>query len=100
MPGQIHHLPCELTNLKRLALCKQMVKLRTIGGKAAFQVENAFEDFLHNADVCANRRASAELFFEVRRCRQMIGMRMRLKNPRNLQVIGMNKCNHFISRSR
>jgi hypothetical protein len=70
-----------------LAVLEQMVELAAIGQEAALQVVELLEGGLHHADVLADCNAPADPRLKVAGRRQVIGMRMGLQDPFDLQAV-------------
>jgi hypothetical protein len=76
----------ELAHQDGIAIGKQMVELRAVQLEAGFHVEDAFEHFLHAADVVTNGGLAAHVLLQIRRCGQVVGMGMGFQNPLDRQV--------------
>ena len=70
-----------------LAILEQMLELATIAGEAGLRVEQIAEGLLHLGDGRADRQPAAQLFQQVRRGRQVIGVDMGLQNPFDRQAL-------------
>ena len=73
-----------------------MIKLRSIARKFVTEVEQIAEDFLNGGDRCANGNLAADLFLQIGRGRNMIGVRMGLQQPVNGQPFLSNKGDELI----
>ncbi len=94
----IHGVASQAAHVDGVPIGKQMVKLRAVQLEAGFHVEDALEHFLHAADVVANRGFAAQVLLQIRRGAQVVGMGMGFHNPLDLQIIGFDKFDNFVSR--
>ncbi|MNL43742.1 hypothetical protein D3C87_1662690 [compost metagenome] len=77
-----------------------MVELRPVEPKLRLQVKKRLEDPLYVADVLAYCCLATQVSLQVRRGRQVVGMRVRLENPLDSQSMRAHKRNNLISTCR
>ena len=64
---------------------KQMIEVTAIRRKVRSQIKNLLESLLNLGNLLPDGRSAAQLVLEIVRGRQMIGVRMRFKDPFRLQ---------------
>ena len=93
-------LGLEPADLEALAILEQMVELRAVMGKARPGIEDLAEHVLHLADMIADADPAAEMFLDIGRRREMVGMDMGFQHPVHYQPLGADKFDHRIGRFR
>jgi hypothetical protein len=76
---------------KRFFVVKQMVELRPVEPELRFQIEEFLEPSLYTANALAYGYLATQMAFQVRRGRQVVGVRMRLENPLDTQFMCAHK---------
>jgi hypothetical protein len=79
----------------RQQLAKQTIELAAVAGDIG-QIEDRTKDALYFADVLADAGEGACLLLEIRCGGQMIRMRVRLQNPRNLESGNLCGSQHLV----
>ena len=69
MAGQIHDLTLQCTDREALRVDEEVIKLRSIGLKLRFEIEDVFENRLYRADMLTDTDHATQLTPEVLRCR-------------------------------
>ena len=96
MAGHVHHRHFEIADLERVAISEQAVKIRSVPLKFGSGVEQFAEYVLYRHDMFANGNLAAELFLQIGRSRQMVGMGMGFEKPLDRQALFLNIGNHLV----
>ena len=97
--GHMQHRRLQPADLEPVTVVEQVVELAAVAAEVGPLVEDLAEDLLHGEDFMANRQLTAELFLEIGRRRQVIGMGVRLEQPLNRETFGFYVINERIGRS-
>src|SRR5690606_29154150 len=97
MAWRMHNLYGQHTDVEGFAIAKQPVELAAVAENIV-QVKHWTENPLYVANMLTDSDRRTCTSFEVRRCAQVIRMRMGFKNPCNLQFTRMDGGQHAISR--
>ena len=81
MAGCMHRAQLQCAEWHVLAVGKQMIELTAITSHRRFGIEQCAKDLLHRLDVLTDTNLATEMFFQVRRGRQVIGMDMGFQYP-------------------
>ena len=81
MAGCCEGASFDVSDTVRLAWFEEVVELAAIGVKRLTFVEYFAENSLDNRDLVTNRGFAAELFADIRRSGQMVGMDMGVDDP-------------------
>ena len=89
----------ELTDSESFAVFEKFVELRAVCSEFGLEVEDVFEDSLHCGDLLTNSNLASEPLLQIRRCSQMVGMRVRFENPLNDESVRGDIVDDYIRRS-
>ena len=71
----------EFADRKALAVKEQVIELAAVTLEFGSGVEDLAEDVLDDTDLLADAERTAELFLDVRRCREVVRVDVGLENP-------------------
>ena len=94
----MQHFDFQLTDLEGVAVGKQVIELRTVGGKARLCIEQLAEHALHRGDMFTDGDLPAQLFLQVRRSGKVIGVGMGFQQPGHFQIMGSDIVDQLVGR--
>ena len=84
---------------KLIPIAEQRVEIRPIARKFGPKIENLPENLLHDHDIAPDPQPAAETLLQIRRRGEVVGVRMRLQQPRHLQPGILHIGHHLIRRA-
>ncbi len=87
MAGDMHHRHRQGAEGEGVAIAEQMIELRAILRELTARVEQLAEHLLDLRDMLADSDPAAELFLQIGRGREMIGVGMGLQQPGDCQIM-------------
>src|SRR3546814_14076184 len=77
-----------------------MIEVGPIALKVASRVEQFAEAVLHGDDMLADRNLAAQLFLEIRRRREVVGMRMGIEQPADAELMLFYEIDDLVCRGK
>jgi hypothetical protein len=98
--GHEHGCDLGLADVEGFAVVEQVVELAAVGQKAALQVVELLEGGLHLADVVADADAPADALLQVARTREVVGVRVGLEDPVDVERVVLQVRQHLVGGGR
>ena len=80
----------EFADPEGFTIVEQVIELRPVALELGASVEQLAEDILHLDDVAADGELAAELFLQIGRCGNMVGMGVGFDQPGYCQIVFAN----------
>jgi hypothetical protein len=80
---------------KALAVGEQVVELSPVGGELRLEVEQVLENTLHPRDLAAMAMRPPSCSRSQGAALRVVGMRVRLQDPRHVQPLGTHESGHL-----
>ena len=98
MAGRVDRPGFQTADLVGLAILEQMIELAAIGVEGLTLVEDPCKDFLDGRDMRADPGFTAQFPLDMRRCRQVVRVHVRVDDPLTCQSVRTNESNHLVGR--
>ncbi len=85
-PGVCSTSPRSLADVKAVAFLEQLVELAAVALELGALVEDLAEGVLHHGDLVADADLAAEVFLQIGRGGQVVGMDVGFENPRKFKA--------------
>ena len=84
MARRVQHVTAQLADVETVAFDEKLVELRPVALELGAFVEDLAERVLHHGDTVADPDLAADLFLDIGRGREVVGMHMAFQKPLNI----------------